>query len=75
MKKTSGAKRKRVELPVIQEEEETPLVEDQSADRKPRWGGPYEFSIGPQPWQYIVSIAFLLAFFGSIVVITSMKYI
>lgn len=73
MEKKAEVKKKKVKLPVIQEE--APLIEKKPIERKPRWGGPYEFTIGPQPWQYIVSIVFLLAFFGTIVVVATYKYI
>ena len=54
--------------------EKEPLVEKLSIERKPRWEGPFIIDTRCQPWQYIVSILFLLIFFGAIIIVTTIKY-
>ena len=68
-KKTNSKK-----VEVKKKEEKKPLIEKESIEREPRWGGPYIINTNPQPWQYIVSVVFLLIFFGAIVIVSNVKY-
>jgi hypothetical protein len=64
-------KKKEEKKPLI---EKKPPVEKLSIERKPRWDGPYFIDTNCQPWQYIVSFVFLAVLFGTLIIVTTLKY-
>lgn len=70
-------KKKEEKKPLIKKKsiiKKKPIIENESIERKSRWEGPYSFDTRCQSWQYIVSIAFLLIFFGAIIIVSTVKY-